>query len=105
MAVGAALQAAVKLLADAASDVASHASGVAGYENLLPDLLGVLPQVGQIGAQIKALEPADYETLLATVASDLSLPTGKTALVVAASMKLLENLATDIEAVVAASKS
>ena len=104
MAVGASLQAAIKLVADAASDVVSGASGIAGYENLLPDLIGLLPQIGQIKSDISALSPADYEVILVDLAKDMNLPAGKTASVVAASVKLLTDLATDIEAVVAATK-
>jgi hypothetical protein len=105
MAVGTALQAAIKLLADAAADVVDGASGIAGYENLLPDVLTLLPQVNQLNAEIKALQPADYETLITTLATDMNLPAGKTASVISASVKLLTDLATDIQAVVAATKT
>lgn len=107
------LQAAIKLIADAVSDaVASKGDSnsvlkAAQFENLIPDVLALLPQIGQIS--LSGLAPADYTTLLTNLAADLALPAGNTASIINASVKLLEDLTTviypDVLALIAAAKS
>lgn len=104
------LKAAIKLVADAVSD-GIKASGdattpakLADFQNLIPDVLNLIPQIGQIS--LSGLAPADYAALLAELAVDLAIPQAHTAAIVNASIKLLQDVATiivpDIESVLAA---
>lgn len=106
------LKAAIKLVADAVSD-GIKASGdattpakLADFQNLIPDVLNLIPQIGQIS--LSGLAPADYAALLAELAVDLAIPQAHTAAIVNASIKLLQDVATiivpDIESVLAPSK-
>lgn len=104
----AALQSAIKLIADMTDDVISGAVGATGYINLVPDIMSLLPQIGQIPAEVKSLQDADYQALLATLTSDLSMPVGKAASTIAASINMLNVIATNVlpavEALLAAAK-
>jgi hypothetical protein len=104
------LQAAIKLIADAAGDAikasgdSSTALKAAEFENLIPDVLALLPQIGQIS--LAGLAPADYATLLTNLATDLALPASHTAAIINASIKVIEDLVTvvypDVKVLIAA---
>lgn len=107
------LQAAIKLVADATADGVKAASDTTSaakmteFENLIPDLLVLMPQIGTIS--VAGLSTSDYSTLLQNLAADLNLPASHAANVINASMKLLEDLVTviypDVQAVIAAVKA
>ena len=107
------LKAAIKLIADAAGDAvkavgdATPIGKVLEFQNLVPDLLALMPQIGQIS--LNGLAPEDYAALLTELATDLALPAGHTAAIVNASIKLLEDvaltLAPDVQALLAAVKA
>jgi hypothetical protein len=101
-----ALLAACKVLADVINDVAAG-STVDGYANILPDLITLLPQIGEIGTEAKSLATSDYETLVSQLAGYLNLGTGKAESVLQASIKLLADLqpvVIDVQALIAAAK-
>lgn len=102
-----ALQAAVKLLADVATDV-SKGGSVVGYTNLLPDVMLLATQIGDIPIEAKALQPEDYQTLLTSLVTDLALPAGKAENVAVAALQVLNTvlpLAKSVEALVAVVKA
>jgi hypothetical protein len=103
-----ALSAALKVLADVINDATNPSgAGVIAYANALPDLMTLLPQIGSLGAEAKALPAADYSNLVTTFASYLNLGTGKAEAVLQSAVKLIADLqpvVTDIEALVAATK-
>jgi hypothetical protein len=86
-----ALQAAIKLLADAVTDVASKGS-VLTYLGLLPDLMGLVPQIGDIPAEVKSMQPQDYVTLAESLAQDLQIPSAKVQGIIQASLVMLNAL-------------
>lgn len=110
-----ALKAAIKLVADAATDSikaagdATSAAKLSEYSNLLPDVMALIPQIGDVPVEAKALAEADYSTLLQELVADLALPEGHVKQVIAASLKLLTDIAMvvvpDVEALIAAIKS
>lgn len=111
----AALQGAIKLVADAALDTVnaikpgqSTLSRLLAYKNLVEDVVALVPQIGDIPAELKALQPADAAVLASSLAIDLALPAGKAADTLNASLKLLSDLVLvvlpDVEALVAAIK-
>ena len=110
-----ALQAAIKVVADVVSDsvaaasATSSAAKLADFENLLPDVMALIPQIGDVPSEASALAPADYATLVESLASDLSLPNGKVESIITAAVKLISDIATvivpDVEAVLAAAKA
>lgn len=107
------LKAAIKLIADAANDAIKAAGDtnptlkLLDFQNLIPDVLALLPQIGSIS--LSGLAPADYTALLTELTTDLALPAGHTAAIINASIKLIEDLIAvivpDVEALVAASKA
>ena len=107
-----ALQSAIKLVADAAMDSvkaigdSNTASKMAEYENLIPDLMALVPQIGQIPAEASALQPADYAALIQILATDLALPAGHVEGIITVSLKLLTDIVTvivpDVQALIAA---
>lgn len=104
------LKAAIKLIADAGNDVVKSlsdttaAAKLAEFQNLITDLMTLVPQIGQIS--LSGLAPADYAALLAELAVDLAIPQAHTAAIVNTSIKLLEDIATviypDVTALIAA---
>jgi hypothetical protein len=101
-----ALLAACKVLADVVND-ASSGSSVDGYANILPDLITLLPQIGELDAEAKSLQTSDYETLLSQLAGYLNLGSGKAEAVLQASVKLISDLqpvVADVQAIIAAAK-
>ena len=110
-----ALQAAIKLVADAvnasikASGDATSAQKIAEYQTMIPDLLALLPKIGDIPAEVDALAPSDYASLLQSLATDLVLPNSKASGVLNASVKLLSDISQvilpDVQALVAALKA
>lgn len=101
-----ALLAACKVLADVVNDAAAGSS-VDGYANVLPDLMILIPQIGEIGAEAKSLATSDYETLVSQLAGYLNLGSGKAEAVLQASIKLLSDLqpvVVDVQALIAATK-
>lgn len=109
-----ALKKAIKLVADAVNDSVkaaadtSSAAKLLEYQNLIPDILSLLPVIGEIPVEASNLSAEDYAALIAEVGADLALPAGKTEEIVKASLKLLSDIVLvvipDIAAVVAASK-
>lgn len=110
-----AIKAAIKLVADAANDVAqlqtsdSAAAKIVKFQNLIPDVLALIPQIGNISAEIDGLSPSDYGSLLAELATDLVIPNSKIGGIVTASIKLIEDLVVvilpDVQAIIALSAS
>src|SRR4029077_20809645 len=75
-----ALKSLIKLLADAALDtsavVAAGAPPVVAiftYKNLIPDILSLIPKIGEIPAEAKNLAPSDYVILVTELTKDLSI--------------------------------
>lgn len=106
-----ALQQAIKLVADVANaavkaqtDTTAQAK-IAEFAVVLPDLLALLPLIGDIESEVNALAPADYATLLANLATDLSIQNTKIAGIVNASIKLLGDLAVDVPVLIQAIKA
>lgn len=109
------LQDAIKLLADVAIDsvkAAGDSSPVAKaveFENLLSDLLVLIPEIGEIPASAEHLLPEDFVTLTQNLAEDLVLPNGKAMNLITASITLLKNIelyiVPNIQAIIAAAKS
>jgi hypothetical protein len=109
------LQDAIKLICDLAVD-SVHAGSVTGssaklaeYQNILPDLLILLPEIGDLPTSVTSLSEADISTLIGTIGDDLSFPPGKAQNIVQASLKLLEDIAgyivPDVEAIITAAHS
>lgn len=94
-----ALKAAIKLVADAAVDtekvIAAGSSPLAAlfaYKNLIGDVLALVPQIGEIPTEAKAMVPADYVTLVAEFAKDAGLSEANAGTVVNAGIDLLQEL-------------
>lgn len=110
-----ALKKAIKLVSDAVNDsikASKDESGAAKmleYQNLIPDVLNLLPDIGLIPQEAGHLQPEDFASLLAEVATDLALPVGKAEEVVKASIKLLSDVAVvvvpDVAALIKAIKA
>lgn len=111
-----ALKAAIKLLADAAVDtekvVATGASPLGAlltYRNLIPDVLALVPQIGELPAEAKDLQPEDYVALVQEFAKDLVITDARAGSLVDAGLALLQELATGVipklEALAAAFRS
>lgn len=110
-----ALKKAVKLVADAVSDSIKAAADTSGaaklieFQNLVPDILNLIQDIGSVPAEASHLAPEDFATLIAELAADLVLPVGKTEELVKTSLKLLSDIAVvvlpDVAAVIAAAKS
>lgn len=110
-----ALKKAIKLVADAVNDTikaSGDSNGTAKlmeYQNLLPDILNLLPVIGEIPKEAEHLDAEAYAALIAELAADLILPIGKTESVVKTSLKLLSDVAVvivpDVLAVIAATKA
>lgn len=99
-----ALQAALDLLADAAHDYITTtpdaSGGLAQYQNLLPDVLALVPKIGQIPAEVKGITLADGVTLVSALAARVSIPDDHAEKVLTAALevlKLIPALATSIE--------
>lgn len=109
------LKSAIKLVAHAVNDSVKAAADtntaakLLEYQNLIPDVLALLPNIGEIPKEAAHLDPEDYAALLAEIAVDLALPVGKTENIVKASIKLLSDVALvfvpDVEALILATKS
>jgi hypothetical protein len=91
-----ALQDAIKLVAKAAGDILSGAADPLSYLNLLPDLIKLVPEIGDIPVEVSQMVPADYAALAACLAADLAIPDAKIAGIVSASLGLLGSLVSDI---------
>lgn len=110
-----ALKSAIKTVADAVNDsIAAAKPGqsviarVANYYNLVADLENLIPQIGDIPAEISGLQMVDYVALVGELVTDLSVTEDKAKAIITASMKLLSDLATviypDVQALIAATK-
>lgn len=110
-----ALKAAIKLVSDAVNDSVKPASGdspaakLVNFQNLIPDILDLLPKIGDIGAEVNGLSPADYGVLLGELAADLAMPNAHVGAIVTASIKLLEDIVQvilpDVQALIAAAQA
>lgn len=112
----AALVAVIKLVADAAKDTAAAIqpgqallSRLAGYGNLVLDVEALLPQIGDLKAELAGLTPPDYVELAGVLVSDLAFSNEKAQGIVATALDLLGELAgpvmTKTLALVAAAKA
>lgn len=107
-----ALAGAIKLVADAAKDASSMTTGagtlgaIMGFENLVPDVLAVLPEIGDIPAEVTKLTPADYLTLVDMLVTDLAVSNAHAQSIIGPSLTLLKDLVTvvlpDLKALVSA---
>lgn len=111
-----ALYAALKLVADAAQDTVqaiqpgeSTLSRLLAYKNLTGDLFALMPQIGDIPAEAKALDPAGYADLCSHFVADLAITDAHAQAIVGAGLKLLNDVVSvivpDAEALVAAIKA
>ncbi len=104
-----ALKSAVKVVAHAVSDSikaakdTTAAARMAEYSNLLPDVMELLPKIGDLS--LTNLAPSDYVSLVQELATDLVVPDAHAAAIIQASMKLIEDLVPDVLALVAAIKN
>lgn len=96
-----ALKKAIKLLADAAVDtekvVATGASPLGAlltYRNLIPDVLALVPVIGELPAEAKDLKPEDYVALVQEFATDLAITDARASSLVDAGLALLQEMAT-----------
>jgi hypothetical protein len=108
-----ALQSAIKLLADAAEDTVealqpgeTALQRLFAYENLGADLMALIPQMSDIPSEASQLAPSDYVTLAQSLVDDLAITNPQAESIIAASLKLLNDLATtilaDVDSLVAA---
>ena len=107
------LQDAIKLIADVVQDTinameeGNSLSKISDFSNILPDLMVLLPEIGEIPNPATLL-PDDYAVLVGTLTSDLVVP-GKAGKIVDASLKLLSDIigviVPDVQAVIAAAES
>lgn len=111
-----ALTSALNLIADAANDTIAAATAgttaaqkVMDFENLLPDLMALIPQIGNIPAEAKALQSADYITLVESFVTRLGVTNTHAEAIIAASLKLLTDIVNviipDVQGLVAAIKA
>jgi hypothetical protein len=80
---------------DTGAIIASGGSPLAAlltYRNLVPDIMALTPQIGQIPTEAKALSPADYVTLTAALAADLSLSNAAAEQVATTGIDLLQEI-------------
>lgn len=98
-----ALTSAIALVADAVTDTLvavepgqSIFGKLLDYENLVGDLENLLPQIGNVPAEVSALEPADVVTLVQTLVTDLGITDVKANAILAASIALLNHILTVI---------
>lgn len=99
-----ALQAALNLIADAAHDYTSadpaNNKDLSNYQNLLPDVLALVPKIGEIPAEIKGLTLADGVSLVTALAARVIIPEEHAEKVLNASLevlKLIPSLVTSIQ--------
>lgn len=85
-----AVQQIVNLFVDAFNDTA-HAFGdgkgatsITDFANLLPDVMGLVANVGDLSAELKNIEESDLDSILATVEQRLQIPNQKAELIVQA---------------------
>lgn len=94
-----ALKAAVKLLADAAMDTekviltgGSPLAALIAYRNLVPDIMALAPQIGDVPVEASAMKPDDYVTLIGELAKDLSLTDAHAGMVLDKALTLLQTV-------------
>lgn len=101
-----ALKDAIKMLADFGLDtreLVKDGPGLIGammdYKNLVADLSALIPEIGDIPSEAKALTPEDYVSLVSALVADLGLTEGRTGSLITAGMDLLAALASIAPAV------
>lgn len=111
------LLAVVNLVGDVAKDTSVSVNEpnqnfmirVANYRNLLPDLVGLLSNVGDIPAEVKDLAPADYMTLVDSLVARLNIQNQHAEKIIETSLKLIgdlvETIFPDIQALLIAVRS
>jgi len=87
-----ALKSAIKVVADVVNDLSSGSLNLAKFQNVLPDIIVMLPQLGSIPQQAKDLELADYEALIAEMSADLAIESSKMKAIVDASFPVINDL-------------
>lgn len=99
-----ALKAALKLIIDAGKDVAAHGDA-ASYSNLIGDVVALMPLVGEIPSEAKALIAADYLELVNALVADLAVTNVKAEGIINAALKILSDLFADVPALIVALKA
>lgn len=92
-----ALQSALNLIADAAHDYITSkengsTSNFATYENLLPDVLALVPQIGEIPTEVKALTVEDGLILVNGLMARVAISDVHAEAVISASLKILNDV-------------
>lgn len=111
-----ALLAIIVLISDAVKDTAaalqpgqSMLAKLSGYGNLVADITALVPQLGDVPAQVAALQPTDYVDLVGDLVTKLSITNPKAEAIVEASLGLLSEIAgpvlSKVEALAAAIKA
>lgn len=101
----AALIAVTKLLADAANDFQVNGKTAATFENLIPDVIALMPLLSDIPTEAKGLAIADYEALLAQLVTDLMIANAKAKAYVDAALLFLTGAMPGVTALITASKT
>lgn len=93
------LKAVIRLVADAVVDtekvIESGMSPLVAlftYKNLVPDIIALVPQIGEIPSAVKALAPDDYVALVTEFAKDLAITDAHAGTIVDAGLDLLHEL-------------
>ena len=104
----AALAAVVQFVADAFNDYEAYAagakspvSGMVAFGNLVPDVVSVIANVGSLPAELKELDTTAIEALVEDLAARLNLSTPHAQQVLAASVKLVNEIIGDVDAALA----
>lgn len=112
----AALQSAVKIVADAIKDTLaalqpgqSLVAKVLDFENLVTDVAALIPVIGDIPSEVKAMAPTDAVALVDGLVVDLAISNEHAKAIAESSVKLLSDLAIvivpDVQALIAAIKA
>lgn len=98
-----ALQDAVKLIVDAVNDSIKVAAtggnplvALASYQNLIPDLMTLAPEIGEIPADVSAMNPSDYVTLVTGLVGQLGLTDAHVGTILGAALGLLQHIVADV---------
>lgn len=94
-----ALKAVIKLFADAVVDTESLIKGgvsplnaLLAYKNIVPDVTALVPVVGEIPTEAKALDANDYVDLIATLVADLGITDAHAGSIADAAISLLRSV-------------
>lgn len=102
------LKAVIKILADVGLDSvkaygdSGAAAKLGDFSNVLPDVMALIPQISQVS--IAGLQPEDYVSLAEQLVADLAISNQHAQNIVNASLKLIQDMIPDVEALIAAIK-